>query len=317
MDKYLPYIIHLQQLIEEVDDIVARVPEVSSSLQFTESINSVKDKLSLTKSTLPFSLIESRTSCSPSLTDGSTCSYFLAIVLLQLNILETIISQSSPDGTPFGLNKFRDIPKTVPDQHHLLGWLSHSISAIRSLLSVVLVLPHGEEGIISNVGWISCYCALSLAVRLDLLAGHKDLSFMTQHLRQFLDMSHTLRQIVMRLDAATTQDTDARGDRDTFYHLGLRARRLEKWYLERLKELETRNSENEVNTAQGQGTSSSGPVITVSTAGSWETSESIPEFQELSEYPEMWSPSATIEFASEIGLGANFFGGFSTFNGSL
>lgn len=43
----------------------------------------------------------------------------------------------------------------------------------------------------------------------------------------------------MRLEAASGQDVDERGDRNAFYHLSLRARHLEKWYLKQKSEQRT------------------------------------------------------------------------------
>lgn len=147
------------------------------------------------------------------------------------------MSQSTPGGGLFGLDRFHDVgsaeARAAPENHAtLVEWLSVSISAARSLFGMILVLPPGEEGAVSNIGWITMQCALSLAVRLDLDAAYGSASEFTRHLSHFLDMPHTLRQIVMRLESAASSDVDETGDRDTFYYLAQRARRLESWYLE-------------------------------------------------------------------------------------
>lgn len=116
-----------------------------------------------------------------------------------------------------------------------MNWLSASISAARSLISVILVLPQGEEGAMSNIGWIIIYCGLSLAVRLDLITAKRGISGFTQHLRQFLDMPHTLRQIVLRLEAAAGLDSgNTAGDHGPFHEFAKRVSRLEEWYFARI-----------------------------------------------------------------------------------
>jgi hypothetical protein len=146
------------------------------------------------------------------------------------------LSQCTPSGGLFGLDRFHDVgsaqAQAAPENHAtVVEWLSVSISAARSLFGMILVLPPGEEGAVSNIGWITMQCALSLAVRLDLDAAYGSASEFTRHLSHFLDMPHTLRQIVMRLESAASSDVDETGDRDTFYYLAQRGRRLESWYL--------------------------------------------------------------------------------------
>lgn len=145
-------------------------------------------------------------------------------------MLELLLSQSSPRGTPFGLDKFQRNQAPAEGQPPMIDWLSASMSAARSLISVVLVLPHGEEMAMSNMGWIMIYCGLSLAVRLDLIAMRGTMSGSTGHLRRFLDMPHTLRQIVLRLESARDGGKNTAVNLHPFEGLAKRVRRLEVWY---------------------------------------------------------------------------------------
>lgn len=87
----------------------------------------------------------------------------------------------------------------------------------------------------SNIGWIIIYCGLSLAVRLDLIAANRGISGFTQHLRQFLDMPHTLRQVVLRLEAAASLDSGTTAsDHGPFHGFAKRVSRLEEWYFARI-----------------------------------------------------------------------------------
>jgi hypothetical protein len=112
------------------------------------------------------------------------------------------------------------------------------MSAAKSLISVVLILPQGEEDSMPNIGWIMLYCAVSLAVRLDLVAAQPENAQTAGHLRRILDMPHTLRQIVMRMEAASGPDA---GDAEAnpYWDLARRARRIERWYLERCGPVES------------------------------------------------------------------------------
>ncbi|RGP69145.1 hypothetical protein FSPOR_4860 [Fusarium sporotrichioides] len=206
-DKFLPYITRVQTLIENIEDLVCKTAPTDNGLQFFTECQEITQKCSDIKSSLPFPLSES-----PPL-------------LLQIHILELMLSQSSPRGTAFGLDKFQN---PFQDETTLNEWLSTSMSATRSLIGVVLVMPQGEEVAMSNMGWIMMNCALNLAVRLDLIAARGSLSGFTQHLRRFLDMKHTLRQLVLRFEAVP--GPDALPDHP-FHGIVKRIRRLENWYL--------------------------------------------------------------------------------------
>ncbi|UPK95978.1 hypothetical protein LCI18_006913 [Fusarium solani-melongenae] len=211
-DRYLVYIIRVQTLIERVDDITSKLSAAHDLSPFWEETQRIAQECADIKATLPFPLSDS-----PPL-------------LLQLHMLELLLSQSSPRGTPFGLDKFQRNQNPAEGQPAIIDWLSASMSAARSLISVVLVLPHGEEMAMSNIGWIMVYCGLSLAVRLDLIAIRGTISGPTGHLRRFLDMPHTLRQIVLRLEAARLGDKTAAANLHPFEGLARRVRRLEQWY---------------------------------------------------------------------------------------
>ncbi|KAH7184948.1 uncharacterized protein B0J16DRAFT_304200 [Fusarium flagelliforme] len=209
-DRFLPYIIQTQTLIENIEDLVCKTAPTDNGLQFFTECQEITQKCGMIKTTLPFPLSES-----PPL-------------LLQIHILELMLSQSSPRGTAFGLDKFQN---PFEDETTLNEWLSTSMSATRSLIGVILVMPQGEEVAMSNMGWIMMNCALNLAVRLDLIAARGSLSGFTQHLRRFLDMKHTLRQLVLRFQGVP--GPDAPPDHP-FHSIVKRIRRLENWYLSQI-----------------------------------------------------------------------------------
>lgn len=97
---------------------------------------------------------------------------------------------------------------------------------------MILVLAPREEFTLTNLSWIMLHRGISFAIRLDLATTSASIAHLTEHLHRLLDLRHTLRQIVLRLESAVSPIEDDTGDRDTFYHLCHRARSLEKWYIE-------------------------------------------------------------------------------------
>lgn len=215
-DRHLPYIIYLQKLTEEVDDaVIEATGAIRGSRQdkLPAELHRIRERYTSTKSSLPFPLSESPT------------------ILLQLHVLDLLICQPSPDGISYGPNGFQSLQQGA-DQSRLLDWLSQSMSAAKSLISVILLLPQGDEDTMPNIGWIMLYCAVSLSVRLDLVAAQPENSQTAGHLRRILDMPHTLRQIVLRMESASNSNPGD-GESDPYFGLARRARRIERWYLER------------------------------------------------------------------------------------
>lgn len=156
----------------------------------------------------------------------------VAPIILQVHLLELLLSQSSPHGTSFGLDRFQNRQTSSESEPSPIDRLSASIYAVRSLISVALYLPQGEEAVMANLGWVVMYCGLSMAVRLDLIVAKGSIPGQTQHLRRCLDMAHTLRQTVLRLEAAAGSQMSFRDDQTPFKRLAGRVLKLEEWYLD-------------------------------------------------------------------------------------
>lgn len=133
----------------------------------------------------------------------------------------------------------------VNGNEHLVRWLSDSIFAAKSLINFTAVLSPGDELAISNTEWITLYCGLSLAARFDILAQHPNISAQMQHVRRFLDMSHTLNQIVLRMESAITDEVDTAGDRDAFFQIADRTKKIRAWHQQRKTQDSPRSAHGE------------------------------------------------------------------------
>ncbi|KAL2884140.1 hypothetical protein SGCOL_000077 [Colletotrichum sp. CLE4] len=207
-DQYLPCIISLQRLAEDIDDIVKNESTLDP-MQIQAAVSEAKERVDAFKDGLNFAL--------------GDCP----ILVPQLHTIQLCLNQLSLPETPFGLIN----PQNAPMQRFIAG-LSESIVSAKSLVSVLLHTPHGQEVYFPNIVWVMLHCGFTLAARLDLLAADPRVGFMAEHLRQFADIGHTIRQVVLRLDAASSPELDDKGDRDSFYHFAIRAKRVEKFYLQ-------------------------------------------------------------------------------------
>ncbi|KAK2015848.1 hypothetical protein LZ32DRAFT_656242 [Colletotrichum eremochloae] len=207
-DRYLPYIIRLQRLAEEIDDVVKN-ESILDPMQIQASVSEAKESVAAFKNSLSFPL--------------SDCP----LLVPQMHTIQLCLNQLSLPEAPFGLSN----PQTDSLQRLITG-LSESTVSAKSLISVLLHTPPGQEVYFPNIIWVMLHCGFTLAARLDLLAADPRIGFMAEHLRQFSDIGHTIRQVVLRLESASSPDVDDRGDRDSFYHFAIRAKRVEKFYLQ-------------------------------------------------------------------------------------
>ncbi|KAF4340208.1 cercosporin resistance [Fusarium beomiforme] len=283
-DRHLPYIIYLQKLTEEVDDaVIEATGAIRGSRQdkLASELHRIRERYTSTKSSLPFPLSESPT------------------ILLQLHVLDLLICQPSPDGISYGPSGFQSLQQGA-DQNRLLDSLSQSMSAAKSLISVILLLPQGDEDTMPNIGWIMLYCAVSLSVRLDLVAAQPENAQTAGHLRRILDMPHTLRQIVLRMESASNSNPGD-GESDPYFGLARRARRIERWYLERCGPVES----PEVGSLFGSTETSPSNPFTAEmglTPSSFQDAGLVPSFQITGESDDMWMTNILADLEVDPGM---------------
>ncbi|KAK2590806.1 hypothetical protein QQS21_011511 [Conoideocrella luteorostrata] len=213
-DKYLSLIIHTQHIIDAINDLIAGEPTFGLLPPLKARIDELRTEVIAMKANIFFPLSESR------------------ILSMQLHIAELLIDQSSRGEGLFGLDKLQENHLHHDGVGSFFTWLSDSAMAVKSIVNISLALPPADVPLITNLEWITLYCGLSLAARLDIVAAHPNVIGTTKRLRQFSDMEHVLRQTILRLESAAK---DA-GEQSVFLHLGIRATRLEEWYLNRLRQ---------------------------------------------------------------------------------
>lgn len=154
----------------------------------------------------------------------------IGILALQLHISDLLLDQYCPGENVFGLDRLQENQLHYQNTENFLTWLSDSMLAVKAVVNISLSLPVGDEPLITNLEWVTLYCGLSLAARLDLVAAHPSIIRTTKRLRQFADVGHVLRQAILRLESAARNT----GDQNIFLNLATKAKRLEEWYLNHL-----------------------------------------------------------------------------------
>ena len=131
-------------------------------------------------------------------------------------------------GFPFG-NKRPNQAITYDAQ--LKGGLATVVTASRSLVSFFLNMTPGEEFVVTNMAWVMLSCGMSLAVRLDVLLKDPRIEPFAEHIGLFLDIRHSMRQLILRLESATAIYSSNDGSTEnTFRQFLTRARAIESWH---------------------------------------------------------------------------------------
>ena len=155
----------------------------------------------------------------------------LAVLGMQLSVLELLVSSHSSLGFPLGIHTAQHLLED--NSQAVIDTISGSISATKSITSILLAAPARYETVFTNLEWVVLSCALSFSARLDVLTRGLRTCYLAQNLRQRLDFRHTLRQAILRLQSLATTEVDNGGDRDIFHHFLGRARAIDAWYLHR------------------------------------------------------------------------------------
>ncbi|RYP83023.1 hypothetical protein DL769_001492 [Monosporascus sp. CRB-8-3] len=108
--------------------------------------------------------------------------------------------------------------------------LCSGLAAAKSLMDFYLSLPVYADMAFNNSEWIQISFAITVASRLAIASTHRAVDQQTRAVRQSLDLSNIIRHLSLRIGALVTQQVDAQGGRDIFYHYDQRVRRMQAWY---------------------------------------------------------------------------------------
>lgn len=108
--------------------------------------------------------------------------------------------------------------------------LRMGLTAAKTLLHFYICLPLGCDAKFHNVGWVQLGFAVTLACKLVVAASEPSVHPHTADLCRALDISNTMRQCILRIQALITPAMDASGDRDVFFHYEKRLKRVQWWF---------------------------------------------------------------------------------------
>ncbi|KGO48075.1 hypothetical protein PEX1_019150 [Penicillium expansum] len=207
-DRYLLYIVQLQQLSEKITLVSSQhVPEIqNTSVSLQHYYREFKPQLDLFRANLPFLLTESQ------------------ILFMQFYTVELYLCQ---------ITLFDHKPGAQPPPHELsfqIEVLRMGLAAAKTLLHFYISLPLGYDAKFHNVGWVQLAFAVTLACKLVVAASDPSIHPHTVDLCRALDISSTMRQSIIRIQALITSDMDDSGDRDIFFHYEKRLKRVQWWF---------------------------------------------------------------------------------------
>ncbi|KAL2277754.1 hypothetical protein FJTKL_15193 [Diaporthe vaccinii] len=181
-DPYLPQIVGLLRMIEDVDGLAKGTTPQQRDGTSAARISHLQYQWQSLKKSLPA---------------HAATSPFLRF---QTRAAEFLLGEMSLPGSPFSLS---EDPSTS---------LAETISAVKSLMDTLLSAEPDQELFFTNLAWVTLGYGLSLGVKLDILCTTCGISPATViELRRSLDIAQTLRGLIERLRMSISQhkDTDA------------------------------------------------------------------------------------------------------------
>ncbi|KAF7113831.1 hypothetical protein CNMCM5793_004886 [Aspergillus hiratsukae] len=150
--------------------------------------------------------------------------------------------------------------------------VSMGLTAARHLFRFYLALPLRSETVLNNAQWVQIRFGATLAATLSVAASDPSIDEQVAKLRDSLDMSLMLQQVILRVQALVTPLVDARGERDVFYHYGNRLKRLQWWYKTQMTQIPVRHQHHASPTTMAHnpiGTAGPSPVPTEDLQAHW------------------------------------------------
>ncbi|OAQ96161.1 hypothetical protein LLEC1_02114 [Akanthomyces lecanii] len=214
-DKFIPVMVNMQRIIENVDSLATKHKHTGLNQSFAATVEDLRQELSYLKSSVSFPFMENR------------------ILHLQAHTAELLLNQCTTSASVFGLEHLGDGQASQTTSAAFLSWLSESILATKSIIDVCQALMPEELPLVTNLEWIVLYCGLSLGTRLDIVAAQPQIRHATKQLRRLSDIKHILRQVVLRMESSSGDATDESLEQ-VMHGLAKRVKLLQTWHLDRL-----------------------------------------------------------------------------------
>ncbi|EED15032.1 conserved hypothetical protein [Talaromyces stipitatus ATCC 10500] len=204
-DKYIPYMIQLQRIVDKIDQLSARhASELVSPGSGAELyVTSLIADLEAFQTRLPFALSEY------TLLNMQFHSAELCLCQLSVSSLKASAHTSTPN--------LRD---------ELLG---KALMASNSLLNVYHALPPGTETAFNNTQWVQLGFAVLIASKLLVSVSSNSDRRAAEMAQRRVSWSNILKQCRLRVENLSTSQVDSNGDRDVFHNFRQRVVRIQNW----------------------------------------------------------------------------------------
>jgi hypothetical protein len=174
--------------------------------------------------------------------------------------------------------------------------LSMGLVAARQFFQFYLGLPLRAETVFNNTQWVQGGFCVTLAAKLSVAASDSSIDRQVAKLRDSLDVSRILQQVILRVQALVTPLVDARGERDVFYHYENRLKRLQWWYETQMTQVPVQRQHHASQTAIAYNpitTAGPSPVPTEDLHAQWPSM--LPDAT-IDDLFEEWNPDVGIYF---------------------
>lgn len=111
-----------------------------------------------------------------------------------------------------------------------LNILCEGLEGAKSFLDLYLWLPPKSEMALTNIEWIQLNFGVTLAAKFAIVSRDPHVEAQTRELRNRLNIDHVFRHLVLRIGALVGRAGAGNKQKDIFYHYEQRTRKIQKWY---------------------------------------------------------------------------------------
>ncbi|KAH6638838.1 hypothetical protein C7974DRAFT_122222 [Boeremia exigua] len=111
-----------------------------------------------------------------------------------------------------------------------LNILCEGLEGAKSFLDLYLWLPPKSEMALTNIEWIQLSFGVTLAAKFAIVSRNPHVEAQTRELRNRLNIDHVFRHLVLRIGALVGRAGDGDKQKDIFFYYEQRTRKIQKWY---------------------------------------------------------------------------------------